>query len=175
MSPSLSPSLSLSLCVLFAICNWQNFRFHAHNSHCVFRLQSTRRKPAPGRQQISMQLPQELEQAAGSGMRQRAVRSCAALKHATIAAPHAAPARTWRLFIMRINILASAPAPCPPAPFPPACPPSRIVFPALSYVLDICMPLFITPPHLCVCVCLPDAACQLPSPDNDVGFSLIFI
>lgn len=156
----MSPSPSLSFCVSFAICNWQNFRFHAHNSHCVFRLQSTRRKPAPGRQQISMQLPQELEQGAGSrkmgagwGSGHWAVRSCAALKHATIAAPHAAAAaRTWRLFIMRINILASAPAPCLP----------RIVFPALSYVLDICMPLFVTPLPLSPAFVCVFAGCGLP-------------
>lgn len=39
----LHPYVCACVCVLvsFAICNWRNFRFHAHNSHCVLRLQST--------------------------------------------------------------------------------------------------------------------------------------
>lgn len=144
--------------VSFAICNWRNFRFHAHNSHCVLRLQSTaslRLQPTDFNAAATKREQREGERGCGG------VRSCAALKHAAIAA------RTWRLFIMRINILASV-AGCVDSPATPAF--------ALSSRDELCVRCMPGPSPSCpLCVCLPDAACQLPLPDNDIGFSLILI
>lgn len=73
------------------------------------------------------------------------VRSCAALKHAAIAA------RTWRLFIMRINILASV-AGCVDSPATPAF--------ALSSRVELCVRCMPGPsPSSPLCVF---AGCGLP-------------